>query len=452
VIERKIDIVNQTTGTMQATPQSPDAAAPGLRFQELPLQAELLRGVEALGFTACTPIQTEALQLLLQGRDVAGQAQTGTGKTAAFLLATMHHLLQAAPPAAAAGRPRAVIIAPTRELAVQIHSDALALGRFTDVRVVLVHGGVDYEGQRAALRDGVDVLVGTPGRLIDYHQRRELDLRKVQAVVLDEADRMFDLGFIRDIRYLLRRMPPPPQRLGMLFSATLPWRVLELAYEHMNDPELIRVNPEKVTVDGVSQQLYHVAKEDKLPLLVGLLRSINPQRTIIFVNTRRTADRLRECLQANGFDIAILTGDIPQAKRLRLFKKFTAGELPLLVATDLAARGLHVPEVSHVFNYDLPFNAEDYVHRIGRTARAGATGDAVSLACDEYVYSLMDIETLLGYKIPVASFPAEMLVPVEQPPAARRRPRPRGGPGGPGGAGGKSAGGGRRGRRRPRSG
>ena len=392
-----------------------------MKFTDLPLCNELQRGVRALNFQACTPIQASALPLLLENHDVAGQAQTGTGKTAAFLLAVMQHLLKGGP-RQQAGQPAAMVISPTRELAVQIHQDAETLGKFTGLRCALVYGGIDYGKQRARFQEPMDLLIGTPGRLIDYYRQHVYNLRAVRAMVLDEADRMFDLGFIRDVRYLLRRMPSPEKRLNMLFTATLPWRVTELAYEHMNNPEIIRINPDQVTVDGVSQGLYHVAREEKMPLLVGLFRHMRPERTLVFVNTRRVADRVHACLQTNGFEVALLTGDIPQQKRQRLFQKFSQGRLPILVATDLAARGLHVEEISHVINYDLPFNAEDYVHRIGRTARAGATGHAVSLACDEYVYSLTEIETYLKRKIPVKRVDDELLAEIEYP-SQRRTPR-----------------------------
>jgi ATP-dependent RNA helicase RhlB len=382
----------------------------------LPLHDSLQRALADLGFTHCTPIQAQCLPLLLAGRDVAGQAQTGTGKTAAFLLAVFHRLLTQPPPAGRKpNQPRALIVSPTRELAIQIHKDALQLNKYAGFRVVLVYGGVDYDQQRHELGQGVDVLIGTPGRLIDYHRQRAFDLRVAQAVVVDEADRMFDLGFIRDLRYLLRRLPPPDKRLGMLFSATLPYRVTELAYEHMNNAKLIRINPEQVTADKVTQVLYHVESREKVSLLIGLLRRIDPKRTIVFVNTKRAAERVWGYLEGNGFHAAILSGDVPQRKRQQLFRRFTEGELPILVATDLAARGLHIPEVSHVFNFDLPQNAEDYVHRIGRTARAGASGDAVSLACEEYVYSLMDIEEFIGHKLPVAPVTQELVAPINPP-------------------------------------
>jgi ATP-dependent RNA helicase RhlB len=377
-----------------------------IAFSDLDIPAVLMQGIEEAGFSKCTPVQAETLPLALQGRDVAGQAQTGTGKTAAFLIAVYKHLLTH--PAGAKrkpSQPQALVLAPTRELAIQIHADALVLGRHTGLKPVLAYGGTGYDTQREAIESGVDILIGTPGRLIDYHKQHIYDLKRIVAVVLDEADRMFDLGFIKDIRYLLRRCPPPESRLGLLFSATLSHRVSELAYEHMNNPVQIDIEPERVTAERVRQIVYHVSKEEKLPLLVGILRHVDPSRSIIFVNTKRSAERIWACLEGNGFMTAVLSGDVPQKKRQRLLKEFQAGELPILIATDVAARGLHIPDVSHVFNYDLPQDAEDYVHRIGRTARVGKDGDAVSFACEEFVYSLPDIEEYIGHKIPVEPVP-----------------------------------------------
>ena len=404
-----------------------DSTLSEVTFQDLPLVPELRQGVESAGFERCTPIQAAALPLALAGTDVQGQAQTGTGKTAAFLLAAMNHLLTHPPQERHRdGDPRTIILAPTRELAVQIEKDAQVLGQHTGLRIGVVFGGTGYDTQRQMLEAGLDILVGTPGRLIDYFKQRIFSLDSVQVVVLDEADRMFDLGFIRDIRYLLRRMPPPAQRLNLLFSATLSHRVAELAYEHMNAPE--RVNtapPDQVTVSKVSQLLYHVSKEEKIPLLLGLLERMDATRTILFVNTKRVAELLHDYLEHNGHKCALLTGDVPQKKRLSLLERFKSGELPILVATDVAARGLHIPDVSHVINYDLPQDCEDYVHRVGRTARAGASGDAISFACEEYVYSLMDIEEFIGERLPVERVEPEMLVTPKHP--ARRARRPRGG-------------------------
>jgi len=402
------------------------------RFAELGLAESLLRGVRDVGFESCTPIQAAALPLALAGQDVAGQAQTGTGKTAAFLLAAFHYLMtHPADEARRANQPRVVILAPTRELAIQIHKDAEVLGAHTGFRLALVYGGTGYESQRRTLEQGVDVLIGTPGRMIDYFKQHVFDLGAVQVMVLDEADRMFDLGFIKDIRYLLRHMPPPDRRLGMLFSATLSYRVTELAYEHMNNPQLIKIESEKITADRVTEALYHTANEEKIPLLVGLLRRTDPRRSLVFTNTKGAAERVQAWLTANGFNAEVLSGDVPQTKRQHLLGEFLEGRLPILVATDVAARGLHIPDVSHVFNFDLPQDSEDYVHRIGRTARAGASGDAISFACEEYAFSLMEIEEYIGHKVPVERI-SDDLMPVLERPAGyvprgrgRRDARPR---------------------------
>jgi ATP-dependent RNA helicase RhlB len=414
-----------------------------------------MEGIRDAGFTVCTPIQAQTLPIALAGRDVAGQAQTGTGKTAAFLVALYQSLLTR-PPAATRSKTsvRALIVAPTRELAVQIHHDAEILGRHTGLKQAVVYGGVDYEKQRRQLEEGVDVLIGTPGRLIDYFKQHVFDLRHAQALVLDEADRMFDLGFIADIRYLMRRLPPPEKRQSMLFSATLSYRVLELAYEHMNNPELVRIEPDKMTVDRVRQMMYYPSMEEKVPLLVGLLRQAEARRTMIFVNTKRAAERLESTLKANGFHAQALSGDVPQNKRLRFLRDFHNGDLAVLIATDVASRGLHIPDVSHVFNFDLPQDAADYVHRIGRTARAGAEGDAISFACEEYAVSLPEIEDYLGHKIPASSIAPEILARelVQGAPPERRPFRPHSGgggggrrPGGGGSGGGRPGPGGRRG-------
>jgi ATP-dependent RNA helicase RhlB len=395
-----------------------------------------MQGIRDAGFTSCTPIQAQTLPLALAGRDVAGQAQTGTGKTAAFLVA-MYQALLTRPVSDNRNKAsiRALIVAPTRELAVQIHHDAEILGRHTGFRQAVVYGGVDYEKQRRQLEDGIDVLIGTPGRLIDYFKQHIFDMRHAQVLVLDEADRMFDLGFIADIRYLLRRLPHPEKRQSMLFSATLSHRVLELAYEHMNNPELVRIEPDKMTVDRVRQIMYYPSMEEKLPLLVGLLRQFEARRTMIFVNTKRVAERLESTLKANGLNAQALSGDVPQNKRLKFLRDFHNGDLAVLIATDVASRGLHIPDVSHVFNFDLPQDAPDYVHRIGRTARAGTDGDAISFACEEYAVSLPEIEAYLGHKIPYASISPELLATevTEAPPGEngyRARPPRSGGGGG----------------------
>jgi ATP-dependent RNA helicase RhlB len=441
-----------------------------LTFQSLPLTDTMMQGIVDAGFVYCTPIQAQTLPVALQGRDVAGQAQTGTGKTAAFLVALFQSLLtKPAPPGRHATSIRALVVAPTRELAVQIHKDAAVLGKHTGLKLAVVFGGTDYEKQRQIVSEGVDVLIGTPGRIIDYFKQHVFDLRHVQVLVLDEADRMFDLGFIADIRFILRRLPRPEVRQSMLFSATLSQRVLELAYEHMNNPELVRIEPDKVTIDRIRQVIYFPAMEEKIPLLVGLLRETEAHRTMVFVNTRRMAERLEASLRANGFHAQAISGDVPQKKRLQFLRQFHEGELAVLIATDVASRGLHIPDVSHIFNFDLPQDAPDYVHRIGRTARAGADGDAISFGCEEYAISLPDIEAYIGRKIPVAAVDPALLVKLEAapPPLASAhgpgfggRPgnRSRGGGGGPRGGqrggrlGGGGSGGGGAGRSRGRRG
>ena len=388
-------------------------------FTSLELDSRILAGVESANFTHCTPIQALTLPLALEGNDVAGQAQTGTGKTAAFLLVVFNQLIQQK--AEGYGKnPRSLIVAPTRELAIQIHRDALALGGETGLRMALAYGGVDYDKQRTALLDGVDVLIGTPGRLIDYFKQKVYNLKHIEVVVLDEADRMFDLGFIDDIRYLLRRMPPPAKRQSMLFSATLSHRVMELAYEHMNNPETLTVETENVTADLVEQKVFYPANDEKPSLLIGLMRALGAHHSMVFTNTRAAADRVGRTLNANGILAAVISGRVRQEKRQKLLKRFHDGEVPVLVATDVAARGLHIPDVTHVFNFDLPQDAPDYVHRIGRTARLGAKGDAISFACEDYAFHLPEIEEYIGYSIDTESAGADLMPEIKIPPPPKR--------------------------------
>lgn len=388
-------------------------------FENFAIHPLLLKGLEEAGFIRCTPIQAMTLPVTLEGRDVAGQAQTGTGKTAAFLVAAFNRLLnQPAMSTRRAEDPRMVIIAPTRELAVQIEKDARQIGAHTDIRLALIYGGVDYDKQRATLQAGVDMIIATPGRLIDYIKQDVVSFRAIELMIMDEADRMFELGFIKDIRYLLRRMPDASERQNLLFSATLSNRVLELAYEHMNDPEKMVVESETITASSVRQCVYFPATEEKLPLLLGILSRTDADRSMVFVNTKWACERVALTLERAGYKVGVLSGDVPQKKRESLLRRFVQGELSLLVATDVAARGLHIPSVSHVYNFDLPFDQEDYVHRIGRTARLGAEGDAISFACDEYAMGLPDIEEFIGQKIPVESITEDLLLPL--PP---RKPR-----------------------------
>ena len=403
-----------------------DLSAPpaGRPFASFDLPAAVRAGLDAAGFTHCTTIQEKVLPLALAGRDVAGQAQTGTGKTAAFLITIFTRLLARERPGRPAA-PRAFVIAPTRELVVQIANDALLLGQATPFTIQAVYGGIDYRRQRAALEAGVDLLIGTPGRLIDYYKQRIYDLRSVEILVIDEADRMFDMGFIKDLRYLLRQLPPYERRQSMLFSATLGYDVMELAYVFMNDAVRVSATPEQVAAENVEHLVYHVGKPEKLRLLLGILRAEGEGRVLIFVNLRRSAERLARYLSANGCAAAAITGDVDQRQRLRLLADFRAGRLPILVATDVASRGLHIEGVTHVINYDLPFDPEDYVHRIGRTARAGASGKAISLACEEYVEGLEGIERFIGFKLPYEIPDDAMLAhPVHHPPREPRREHP----------------------------
>ena len=285
-------------------------------------------------------------------------------------------------------------------MAIQIHKDALLLSKRLNLSFALIYGGTDYQKQLTKIKTNVDIIIGTPGRIIDFYRQNAFTLNHVQVMVLDEADRMFDLGFIKDIRFLLRRMPSPDQRLNMLFSATLSYKVTELAYEHMNNPVLVKIETEEVTSKAIKQSAYCPANDQKLPLLLGILKHEQPQRSIIFVNTKRCAEELDATLNANGYKTAALSGDVPQEKRQKLLNSFQQNEISLLIATDVAARGLHIPDVSHVINYDLPQDVEDYVHRIGRTARFGASGEAISFICEDYAYSMPDIEEFIGQKIP----------------------------------------------------
>ncbi|ANM78800.1 ATP-dependent RNA helicase RhlB [Serratia marcescens] len=398
------------------------------KFSDFALHPLVLEALEKKGFHNCTPIQALALPLTLSGRDVAGQAQTGTGKTLAFLASTFHYLLtHPAKQDRQTNQPRALIMAPTRELAVQIHSDAEALSQSTGLKLGLAYGGDGYDKQLKVLESGVDILIGTTGRLIDYTKQNYVDLGAMQVVVLDEADRMYDLGFIKDIRWLFRRMPAADQRLNMLFSATLSYRVRELAFEQMNNAEYVEVEPEQKTGHRIKEELFYPSNEEKMRLLQTLIEEEWPDRAIIFANTKHRCEDIWGHLAADGHRVGLLTGDVAQKKRLRILDDFTKGNLDILVATDVAARGLHIPSVTHVFNYDLPDDCEDYVHRIGRTGRAGASGHSISLACEEYALNLPAIETYIDHSIPVSKYNSDALL--TDLPAPKRLSRPRGGNG-----------------------
>jgi len=401
------------------------------RFKDFDLNPDLLKGIDEAGFEFCTPIQAQSIPIALSGKDVAGEAQTGTGKTAAFMVACMNHLItKASHEHRKKTEVRAMILAPTRELAIQIHKDATVIGKYTGLKLGLAYGGTDYDKQRNTLLDGVDILIGTPGRTIDFFKQKIFSLKNCEVVVLDEADRMFDLGFIDDMRYLLHRCPEPAKRLSLLFSATLSHRVGELAYVHMNDPAEIKVKAETKTADKIEQSIYYPANSEKIPLLLGLMKKLKPTRSIVFINTKRVADKVYAWLEGNGYKSALLSGDVPQKKRQSLLKKFQDGEFNTLVATDVAARGLHIPEVSHVFNFDLPQSGEDYVHRIGRTARAGASGSAISFACEDFAHYIMDIEEYIDQKIGREAVTSDLLEEPKPPIKMERRPRPGGNRGG----------------------
>lgn len=371
-----------------------------MKFTDLDLPQPLRNGIITAGFTDCTPIQEKTLPIALTGKDIAGQAQTGTGKTAAFLITLFTRLL-GQERHGDARHPRALILAPTRELVVQIEKDAVLLGSECGLSIQAIYGGVDYMLQRNALRDGADVVIGTPGRLIDYLKQKVYSLSHIEVLVIDEADRMFDMGFIADLRFILRRLPTYEKRQNLMFSATLNQRVMELAYEFMNLPVKVEVTPEQMTAEKVQQLLYHVARKDKFPLLLGLLRKMGLSRTMIFVNTKREGEYLQDRLNANEFQSRIISGDVDQKKRLRILEEFKSGKLPVMIATDVASRGLHIDGVSHVINYDIPQDAEDYVHRIGRTARAGADGIAISFADEDGAFHIEAIHEYIKEKIPV---------------------------------------------------
>ncbi|HUU04314.1 MAG TPA: DEAD/DEAH box helicase [Patescibacteria group bacterium] len=372
-----------------------------MNFEQLQLGPQLLRGIADMEFTELTPVQEKTLGITLAGRDVAVQSQTGTGKTAAFLI-TIFQRQQAV---AAAWR-KALIIAPTRELAVQIEAEAKLIGRYLNLRVGSFYGGVGYNRQEALLKRGVDIMVGTPGRLLDLEQKGTLVMRNIGFLVIDEADRLFDMGFLPDIRKILRRVSDMQYRQTMLFSATLSAPALQIAREYMNQPEKISITPENMTVDTITQELYHVGSREKINLLLGILKRDNPRSVLFFTNMKCDAERLSRRLELNGFPNEFLTGDLAQSRRLRIIDDFKSGKVLFLVATDVAARGLHIEGLDMVVNYDLPGESENYVHRIGRTARAGKSGKAVTLACEKFIANLEGIEKLINAKIPIV-FPED---------------------------------------------
>src|SRR4030042_1718708 len=328
-------------------------------FTEFNLDPRVMRGIEEAGFPHCTPVQELSLQKTLAGTDVYVQSQTGTGKTAAFLI-TMFHLFLTSDKYR---HKKALVLTPTRELAVQVEQDALLLGKYCGLKTGCFYGGVGYATQDRLLKEDINIYIGTPGRLIDYQKSGKIDFLKFEILVIAQADRMFDMGFIPAIRFMLRRMVPPARRLTMLYSATLSQRVKFLAWEYMNDPVEIEINPEQLTVDLITQELYHIGKEEKFNLLLGILRTEKPKSVLIFTNMKRTAERVSRRLNQNGIQNDYISGDLPQKQRLKIIDAINAGKTEILVATDVAARGLHIEDLDMVINYDLPQDSQNYVHR-----------------------------------------------------------------------------------------
>ncbi|ASK18356.1 ATP-dependent RNA helicase RhlB [Vreelandella alkaliphila] len=386
------------------------AVAGKWRFHDFDLPLPLMRAIHAQGFEYCTPIQSEALRHTLLGGDIVGKAQTGTGKTAAFLISVMAYFLEEpTPDGQKQGAPRALIIAPTRELALQIEKDAKALARFTQLNVASVVGGMDYQKQRDSLGKKIDILVATPGRLLDFHQKRDIDLSEVEVLVLDEADRMLSMGFIPDVKRIIRYTPKKEERQTFLFSATFTDDILNLASQWTLDPAHVEI---EVTVENqadIDQRVYLVSDDDKQRLLVNLLTQESFERVMVFGNRRDLVRKLDDLLKKAGVSVAMLSGDVPQNQRIKTLESFREGEIQVLVATDVAGRGIHIEDVSHVINYTLPEDPEDYVHRIGRTGRAGAKGVSISFVGEEDAFSLPEIERYINGKLPCEHPPEGML-------------------------------------------
>ncbi len=367
-----------------------------MKFTDIIASKEILAGIEKAGFESCTQVQETVLPISLTGKDVMVQSKTGSGKTAVFLLTIFNRYLENG------RKSKALVISPTRELAVQIDQDAKLLSSGMDgYKVGCFFGGVGYKEQEQELSQGVDLFVGTPGRLIDFAKEGKINFKEFDIVVLDEADRMFDMGFYPDIQYMFGRMRGPKERQTMLFSATLSTSVRNIAWQYMNGPEEIEVQPEEITVKNIVQELFHVTKEEKFPLLLSILNKIKPQSCLIFTNTKDKAEEVAKRLSINGYKSECLTGDMAQNKRLETLNRMKSGKLHFLVATDVAARGLQIDNLELVVNYDIPEDYENYVHRIGRTARAGKSGKAITLACEQYIYGLDAIENYIQMKIPV---------------------------------------------------
>ncbi len=424
-----------------------------VRFLDLGLPEPLLHALSDLQFRYCTPIQAKALPLALDGTDVCGRAQTGTGKTAAFLLAIFKRLLaHPAPPDRRKGYPRALILAPTRELCMQIAQDAEDLGQYAGLRVLAVYGGMDMQGQRAVLREKhVDIVVATPGRLLDFRQRQDVDFARVEILVIDEADRMLDMGFIPDVRRIVYGCPPKEERQTMLFSATLTPEVTRLAAQWTHRPVTVDIEPQHVAPETIDQRVYVVTAEQKFRIVYNILKTMDPARAIIFGNRRDSTELLCDNLRNQGMDVALLSGAVEQRKRVKVLEEFRSGRVPLLVATDVAGRGLHIDGIDLIVNFNIPEQAEDYVHRIGRTGRVGEKGISITFADEIDSYYIPAVEEYLKHPLKCVPPPEEWLAPLPQPMLEKKRRArpPEGGFGRRGGAR-PGSGGGRRGGSRRR--
>ncbi len=399
----------------QAEPWNPDSfqVTPEegkTRFHDFDLAPEVMHAIADLGFQYCTPIQAESLPVTLAGQDLIGQAQTGTGKTAAFLITFLQSALVQGR-SQTIGAPLALVLAPTRELVMQIAGDAEDLARHSGLVIASVYGGIDYQKQQNQLERGlVDLVVATPGRLLDFLRNRIVRLDQIRILVIDEADRMLDMGFIPDVRKIVNSTPPKEQRQTLMFSATITPEVSHLASQWTKKAVTVNVAPEQVTVDTVEQLVYLVTAKEKYTLLYNLITKSNLERVIVFTNRRDETRRLTERLKRNDISCAMLSGEVPQGRRIKTLEDFRGGKIRVLVATDVAGRGIHIDGVSHVVNYTLPYEAEDYVHRIGRTGRAGASGISVSFACEEGAFYIPEIEAYIGAKLPCTTPEPELLI------------------------------------------
>jgi ATP-dependent RNA helicase RhlB len=379
-------------------------------FHELPLPETLQRALQALSFSTCTPIQSQVLPFAMRGLDCIGRAQTGTGKTAAFLLSVMSDLLYHPLPQQYRGEPRSVILAPTRELALQIAADAEQLGRFTDLQIHTLVGGLDMQKQRRGLEQRtIDILIATPGRLMDFMRQKAVFLDQTEVFVIDEADRMLDMGFIPDIKYIERAMPTKTDRQTLLFSATFTPDILNLAQRWTRDAQFVDIAPDMTTAERVTQYLYLTSTDDKMRLLQAILAQEEVTKVIIFANRRDLVRKLFEALKTLPYEVAMLSGEITQDKRIKTLDGFKQGRINILVATDVAGRGLHVDEISHVINYTLPEDPEDYVHRIGRTGRAGAEGKSYSFVCEDDAFLVEDLQSFIGQKLNIEHPPEHLM-------------------------------------------